>query len=145
MFGDVEVQNAPAIVADDEEALEYAEGDCGNGEEIHRGDGFLVVTQKGQPALGWVWVCENSFHPAGNGSFGNIKTEHEKFSVDAGSSPAGVLGHHLEDEIAAAFDDGLLPTGFRTFEISLQYTTESGAVPSDDGFGRDDGECLFPA
>jgi hypothetical protein len=65
--------------------------------------------------------------------------------VDAGSSPAGVLGHHLEDEIAAAFDDGLLPTGFRTFEISLQYTTESGAVPSDDGFGRDDGECLFPA
>src|SRR5215469_13650794 len=56
MFGDVEVQNASALVADDEEALEYAEGDCGNGEEIHCRDGFPVVTQKGQPALGWIRV-----------------------------------------------------------------------------------------
>src|SRR6516162_2807755 len=100
MFGDVEVQNATAIVADNEEAVEYAEGDCGNREEIHRSDGFLVVTQKGQPAFGWIWVCGNSLHPARNGSFGDIKTEHQKFAVDAGSSPARVLGHHLEDEKA---------------------------------------------
>ena len=49
--GDVEVQNAKAIVADDEEAVEYGEGDGGNGEEIHRGDGFLVVTQKATQRL----------------------------------------------------------------------------------------------
>ena len=100
MFSDVKVQNASAVVADDEEAVEYAEGDCGDSEEIHRGDGFLVVTQKGQPALVWIWVCGNSFHPSRNGSFGNIKTEHEKFSVDAWSSPGGVLRRHAEDEIA---------------------------------------------
>jgi len=100
---DVAVQNTSAIMADDEEAVEHGEGDRGNREEVHRGDGFPMVTQKSEPTLGWVWISGGSFHPAGNGSFGNVKTEHEKFSVDAGSSPAGVLGHHLEDEIPNLF------------------------------------------
>jgi len=60
MFGDVEVQNAPAIVADDEETVEHGEGDRGNGKEIYCRDGFPVVTQKGQPALGWISVRGSS-------------------------------------------------------------------------------------
>ena len=144
MFGDVEVQNATAIVADDEEAVEYGEGEGGNGEEIHRGDGFLVVTQKGQPALGWISVCGNSFHPARNRSFGEIKTEHQKLAVDTGSSPARVLGHHLEDEIPNLFGC-LSPTdGLPGLRNHPPVPTESGAVPSDDGFGCDDEERLFP-
>ena len=41
--------------------------------------------------------------------------------MDAGSSPARVLGYHLEDQIPNFFEVGLLPTGFLTFEITLQY------------------------
>ena len=104
-----------------------------------------MVTQKRQPALGWIWVCGNSFHPARNGSFGDIKTEHQKFAVDAGSSPARVLGHHLEDEIPNLFrclsPTDVLP-GLRNHP---PVATESGAVPSRDGFGCDDEEHLFPA
>ena len=35
MLGDVEMQDPPAIVADDKEAVEDAEGDRGHGEKIH--------------------------------------------------------------------------------------------------------------
>src|SRR5215469_6125331 len=103
MPGHVAVQNAAAIVAHDEEAVEHAEGDRRNREEIHRGDSFPMVTKKSEPALGGVRVSGRPFHPAGNGSFRNIKTEHEKFSMDAGSSPAGVLRHHLVDQIPNFF------------------------------------------
>jgi len=51
---DVAVQNTSAIMADDEEAVEHGEGDRGNREEIHRSDGFPMVTQKSEPTLGWV-------------------------------------------------------------------------------------------
>src|SRR6516162_3343247 len=69
----VEVQNASALVTDDEEAVEYAEGECGDGEEIHRGDGFLVVTQKGKPALARPRILPRSIHPPRNGSFRNVR------------------------------------------------------------------------
>src|SRR5215469_10417084 len=62
---DVAVQNTSAIMADDKEAVEHGEGDRGNREEIHRGDGFPMVTQKSEPTLGRVWISGGSFHPAG--------------------------------------------------------------------------------
>ena len=99
----VAMYNTPAIVTDDEEAVEQAKGNRWNREEIHRPNGLPVVPKKGEPALGWIQVSEGSFHPSGNGSFGNIKTEHAQFSVDARRSPAGVLGHHLEDQISNLF------------------------------------------
>ena len=35
MLGDVAMQDPPAIVTDDKETVEYAEGDRGHGEEVH--------------------------------------------------------------------------------------------------------------
>jgi hypothetical protein len=139
------VQDTPAIMANDEEAVEHGEGDRGNREEIHRGNGFPMVTEKSEPTLGWVWISRGSFHPAGNGSFGNVKTEHEKFSVDAGSSPAGVLGHHLEDEIPNLFRCLSSTDGLSDLRNHSPVPTESRTVPTDNGFGRDDEECLSPA
>lgn len=52
MLSDIEVQNAPPIMSDHEKAIEYAERDCGNGEEVHRGDGLRMVAQKSKPVLG---------------------------------------------------------------------------------------------
>jgi hypothetical protein len=52
-------------------------------------------------------------YPARNCSFGDIKTEHEKFSMDARRSPCGVLGHHLwEIRCRTSFDVCLVPMGF---------------------------------
>src|SRR5437667_8257963 len=61
---DVEVQDAPTIMADDEKAIEHAEGQRRDGEEIHRRDRFAVITQKSCPALSRIRHCWGSPHPA---------------------------------------------------------------------------------
>ena len=61
------------------EAIEHTEGNGRNGKEVHRRDGFPVISKKGKPAFCWLRVSRSSFHPAGNRSFRDIETEHEKF------------------------------------------------------------------
>jgi len=43
---------------------------------------FPMVSQKGKPTFGWLGISGRSFHPAGNRSFRDIETEHEKFAVN---------------------------------------------------------------
>jgi hypothetical protein len=144
MFGDIEVQNAAAMVANDEETVEQAAGDGRDGEQIHRRDGFLVVAKKGKPAPARPRIFRHSLHPAGNRSFGNIETEHEKFTVDARSSPGGILNDHLEDQIANHLGYGFPSDGLADLGDQPPVPTESGAMPSDHSFGSDDGESPFP-
>ncbi len=51
MLCDIEMQDAPTIVTDDEKAIEPAEGDRRNSEEVHRGNRFSVIAEKGKAAL----------------------------------------------------------------------------------------------
>ena len=48
MLCDIEVQDAPTIVTDDEKTIEHAEGDRRNSEEVHRGNRFPVIAEKGE-------------------------------------------------------------------------------------------------
>src|SRR6202795_302804 len=43
---DIEVQDTPTIVTDDEKAIERAKGDRRNREEVHRGNRFPVIRRK---------------------------------------------------------------------------------------------------
>jgi hypothetical protein len=52
MLCDIEVQDTPTVVTDDEKAIERAEGDRRNSEEVHRGNRFAVITEKDKPAPG---------------------------------------------------------------------------------------------
>jgi hypothetical protein len=63
MLRDVNVQDAPPIVTDDEEAVEHAERDRWHREEIHGRNRFPMVSKEGQPALGLVRISRRSFHP----------------------------------------------------------------------------------
>ena len=45
-------------------AIEYTEGDRGGREEIHRSDGFPVISKKGEPTFGRFGIPRSSFHPA---------------------------------------------------------------------------------
>jgi hypothetical protein len=87
MADDVEVQDASPVVADDEEAVEQAERDRWHREEVHRGDGFSMVAQKGEPTFGWLRLSRRPFHPTGNGSLRDIEAEHKKFAMDARPLP----------------------------------------------------------
>src|ERR1700686_3356148 len=52
MLCDVEVQDAPTIVADDEEAVEHTERNRWHGEEVHRRNRFPMVSKEGEPTFG---------------------------------------------------------------------------------------------
>jgi len=49
MLCDIEVRDTPTVVTDDEKAIERAEGDRRNSEEVHRSNRFPVTAAKGKP------------------------------------------------------------------------------------------------
>jgi len=52
MLGDMEVQNASPTMGEDKQAVDHAESDGRNREEIRGGDSCSMVSKKGQPPLG---------------------------------------------------------------------------------------------
>ena len=144
---DIEVQDASAVVANNEEAVEKTEGDRRNGEEVHGRDGFAMIAEKSQPPPTRFWISGRSLHPAGDASLRYIEAEHQKFAMDAGSTPGGVLGYHAEDQVLLPLSRACFcPTCFLTLEMKLQYrrkpalcqrTTVSGVTTMRDCFHPD--------
>jgi hypothetical protein len=97
MAGDIEVQDASPVVADDEQTVEQAERDSRDGKEIHGRNRFPVISKEGEPTLGWLRISRRPFHPTRNGSLRDIEAEHKKFAMDARRSPYWVLNNHPED------------------------------------------------
>jgi hypothetical protein len=97
MAGDVEVQDASPVVADDEQTVEQAERDSRDGKEIHGRNRFPVISKEGEPTFGWLRISRRPFHPTRNGSLRDIEAEHKKFAMDARRSPYWVLNNHPED------------------------------------------------
>ena len=60
MLRDVEMQDTPAIVADDKETVEDAERDRGHGEEVHRRNRFPVILE----TRANVWLAGDPSAPA---------------------------------------------------------------------------------
>jgi hypothetical protein len=64
MTGDVEVQDAPTIVADHEGAVEKAESDGWYDEEVYRRNDFRMITKESEPTSCRLKISWRSFHPA---------------------------------------------------------------------------------
>ena len=77
MERNVEVQNAPAGIFDDEEAVQGAEIKVGNGEEVERSNRITMVVQKSVPLAGFVsvWNPLQLLQVARYGRFGDVETE----------------------------------------------------------------------
>jgi hypothetical protein len=58
MFGDVAVENLSPVVRYDGEAVQHVKSYRWNGEEVHGGDGFVVVVQEGFPQFRGLRVCQ---------------------------------------------------------------------------------------
>jgi len=145
MLCDIEVQDAPTIVTDDEKAIEHAEGDRRNSEEVHRGNRFPVIAEKGKPALGRLRISRCPFHPTRDRSLRDIKTEHEKLAMNAWRSPRWVLNNHPENQFSNFVRCLSSPDGPPDFGDQLPVQTESSFVPTHHGFGRDRNEGLLPS
>jgi hypothetical protein len=100
MTRNIAVQNPSSIMPNQEEDIQHVESECRHREEVHGGDGFAMIPQKGEPALPGFVGSRSLAHPAGDTAFGNLEPEHDEFAMDARSSRGGILGHHSEDQMA---------------------------------------------
>jgi hypothetical protein len=142
---DMEVQDAATIMADDKEAVQDAEGQRWDGEEVHRSNGFTMITQERKPAFRGFGVSRRFTHPAGDRSLGNVEAEHEKLAMNPGCSPGRILGNHLEYQIPNLYRDPS-PATARAANPRQDAPIElkSSSVPLNNGFGKHDDERLLP-
>jgi hypothetical protein len=144
MLGDVEVQNASTTMSDDKKAIEYTERNRWHGEEVHRGDGFPVISKKGEPVLASLRISRRSFHPTRDSSLGNIETEDKYLAMNARRSPCRILSDHAEDQIPnvlRSLSSSDWPWYFRN-QFPIQ--PEASAVPPDHRLRCHNNESLFP-
>jgi len=75
MFGSIDVEDSPAVVADDEETVKKAERSSGYREEVHCGNYFPMVLQECEPVFGRVAPVGQPSQIARDSSFANIDSE----------------------------------------------------------------------
>jgi hypothetical protein len=144
MASDIEVKDAPPVMADDEEAVENAKSDRRDREEVHRCDRLAVISQEGQPASRRLWISECTLHPPGDGSLRELEAQHEKFAVDARSTPGRVLGNHLENQISDFFGESSSTNLLSHPGDEASVQTKSASVPTNHGLRGDHEERLLP-
>jgi hypothetical protein len=145
MLCDIEVQDTPTVVTDHEKAIERAEGNGRNSEEVHRGNRFPVITEKGKPARGRLRISRRPFHPTRDRSLRDIETEHEKLAMNAWRSPRWVLNDHSEDQFLNFLRCRSSPDGPPDPGDQLPVQPESCPMPTHHCFGRDHNEGLLPS
>jgi hypothetical protein len=91
MLRDVEMQDSPPFVLDDEETVQHSEARARNGEEVEGDDGLAVVMKKCEPFFGCVASTLRSRQIACDGSLRQHKAEFLQFSVGPRCAPVGVL------------------------------------------------------
>jgi hypothetical protein len=88
MLGDVEVNEAPAVVGEHDEDEEDAEPSSGHGEEIDRDQVPDMIGQKGSPGLRWRGASLRD--QARDGALGHIDAELEELAMDSWGAPEWV-------------------------------------------------------
>jgi len=144
MLGDVAVENLPSIMANNRKAIQQLKGDGWHSEEIHRSDHLAVIAEKAEPAFGRFRVPGRSLHAAGNASLRYVEAQHQKFAMNPGSAPRGVLSNHAEDQVSHLCRELLsIDPHFRSGD-EAPVQTEARSMPTNHGFRGDQDERLFP-
>jgi hypothetical protein len=92
VLGNVEVDDPPAVVGEDNKDEEDAEASGGDGKEIDRDQVADVIREERPPGLRG--LRRTLGHEAGDGAFGDVDAELEQLAVDARRSPQGIRRGH---------------------------------------------------
>jgi hypothetical protein len=103
----IEMQDLTPVVADDEKTVQNAKRERWDSEEVHRRNGFAMVSEERQPSFQGIWISRSSSDRSRDTPFRDIETQLEQFAVNARSSPGRILGNHAEDHGANLFADTL--------------------------------------
>src|SRR6266478_717806 len=145
MASDIDVEDTPPVMADDKEAVENAERDRRDREEVHRCDRLAVILQEGQPALSRFRISGCTLHPPGDGSLRDLEAQHEKLAVDARSTAGWVFGNHLENQISDFLGESSPTNLFSDSGDQAPVQTKSASVPTNHGLRGDHEERLLPS
>src|SRR6185369_8350236 len=131
-LGDVEVDDPPAVVGEDDKDEEDAEASGGDGKEIDRDQVEDAVREERPPGLRGLGPMLG--HEAGDGAFGDVDAELEEFAVDARRSPQGIRRGHRPHEAGDLGIDAGATAGRPTRELG-PILAEAAALPAQDGVG----------
>jgi len=141
----MEMQDAATIMADDKEAVQDAEGQRWDGEEVDPSNSFTMITQERKPAFRGFGVSPRFTHRAGDRLLGIVEAEHEKLAMNPRCSPGRILGNHLEYQIPNLYRDPSPATARATNpRQDAPIELKSSSVPLNSGFGKHDDERLPP-
>src|ERR1035441_1368793 len=144
MASHIPVKNTPPVMRDDEKAVQHSEGQRWHSEEIHRGDGFTMIAQKGRPSPGRLRTPRRFPHPTQHRSLRKIEAEHFQFAVNARCAPRGIFCNHAKDQLAQflvdAFSARANPTPREPRPIELEPCT----VPANDSLGLNEDQRVLP-
>jgi hypothetical protein len=104
VLGDVEVDDPPAVVGEDDEDEEDAEASGRDGEEVDRDQVADVVSEERPPGLRGAGAALG--HEAGYGALADVDTELQELAVDARGTPQRIRCGHRPDERGDLGADG---------------------------------------
>src|SRR5215469_15685227 len=109
-------------MADYKETIQDTERKRGHGEEVHGSDCCTLISEKHQPAAGWIGILACSFDPARY-----VRSEMSNPSLSSspwirGAPHVGFSATMRKIRSRTSLLIGFLPTGFRVREIQFQYS-----------------------
>lgn len=93
----IEMDDLPAIMTDQEQAILNVEVCRHDREEIHPGDALMVILQECPPTLTCIAVPTQTRKISGDGPLRNMDPQFEQFALDSGCTPSGVFVRHRPD------------------------------------------------
>ena len=136
MLGHVEVDHASAIVDQDQEDEEHAEGGGGHSEEVDGRQRAEVVVEEGAPGLGGrvAWLLG---HEARDAALADDDAELEQLAMDLRRAPGHVgLGYASDEPLDLR--GNLVLRGFARERLPAPEQAETGSMPADHGVWLDD-------
>ncbi|OGA01050.1 MAG: hypothetical protein A3I00_03570 [Betaproteobacteria bacterium RIFCSPLOWO2_02_FULL_64_12] len=142
VLGDVEVEDAAAVVSQHDEDAEDAQLSRGNGEEVDRDEVVDVVGQERPPGLrrGRTSLGDEPR----DGALGHVEAELQHFGMNSRSTPEGIRGGHLPGQGGDLAIDGRPAASGPAGELG-PVLAESAPLPPADSIGGHDHEGLPPA
>ena len=141
MGRDTEVENAPAVVCQDQKDIEDLKSDGGYREKVNGHQTGHMILEESSPRLGRRLATPH--HVFGNGRFGNLDAEFEYLTVDPQGTPTRVITTYDPNQIPHFLRESG-PTGLSTVDPPPPEQTKASPMPSDHRLGLDDQESGFP-
>jgi len=141
MGGDVEMDDPPSVVSQNQEHIQDLKPDRRHGEEVHRDHGFDVILKERPPVLRW-WVPP-VYDVLAHACLADIDAEFQQLAVDTWGTPKWILAAHLPNQLAGFFRH-CWTSGPTAANFPCPEQPEALTMPANDGFRPDDDQGRSP-